>query len=71
MTALLGALGQAYWLPNSVKQEMSGYEPDGLIPEYLIPMNYTIMDSAGISDETAQKLREATEEYLRKLEKNA
>ena len=34
---LISSLSQAWWIPTSEKQRMSDYEPDGQLPEYLIP----------------------------------
>lgn len=38
-SALIQSLQNAYWIPTSKKQELTGIEPDGELPEYLMPMN--------------------------------
>lgn len=37
LSEIISSLKDAYWIPTSVKQEMSGVDPDGELPEYVLP----------------------------------
>lgn len=54
---VIDALKDAYWVPTSVKQEMSGVEPDNVLPEYILPKSAS--SAGGVTDqETLDRLRE-------------
>lgn len=54
---VIDSLKDAYWIPTSVKQEMSGIEPDKVLPEYILPKSAS--SAGGVSDqETLDRLRE-------------
>lgn len=45
---LFSALAGAYWIPTSEKQRMSDIEPDGGLPEYLVPGNLFTLDGSDL-----------------------
>lgn len=60
-SSLYSALLNAYWIPTSQKQRMSEVEPDGVLPEYLVPGNLFPVDSMNlppIDEEIDKALKE-------------
>lgn len=62
---LISSLKDAYWIPTSVKQEMSGVDPDGQLPEYILPQ---LGMSAGeqIDEENKSRLNDLLKKYNEK-----
>ena len=59
--SLYNALVNAWWIPTSQKQRMSEVEPDGVLPEYLVPGNLFPVDSMSlppIDEEIDKALKE-------------
>jgi HK97 family phage portal protein len=54
--ALISTLQNAWWLPTSKKQKMVGMEPDGTLPEYLLPMNLIPVDQ--LTDEAMAEIEQ-------------
>ena len=58
---LISSLAQAWWIPTSEKQRMTDYEPDGMLPEYLIPSGLFPVDGSDlppIDEEIDKAVRE-------------
>lgn len=58
---LISSLSQAWWIPTSEKQKLSDIEPDGNLPEYLVPSGLFPIggdDLPPIEDEIDKAVRE-------------
>lgn len=62
-TQLISALTNAYFIPNQVKQEMLGIEPDDELPKYLIPQNLMPTDAGGLEEETQKEISKIIDLY--------
>lgn len=62
-TQLIAALTNAYFIPNQVKQEMIGIEPDEDLPRYLIPANLMPAEGLDMEEETKAQLSKIIDLY--------
>lgn len=66
-TRLISALTNAYFIPNQVKQEMLGLEPDESMPKYLVPSSLVPVDNIGLEGEAQTQLNKIIELYQKKV----
>lgn len=60
---LIRDLSQAWWIPTSEKQKLSEIEPDGTLPEYLMPMNLMGVDDFTADEINPEKVAQSFERY--------
>lgn len=60
---LIADLKDAYWIPTSEKQRMTNIEPDGVLPEYLVPIGLISANAEDMQGAEGQKVLEGERRY--------
>lgn len=64
IATIVNALKDAYWIPTSEKQLMSGIDPDGVLPEYILPFGQSAGGSP-IDEENMKRLNNVLSKYAK------
>ena len=64
IATIVNALKDAYWIPTSEKQLMSGIDPDGVLPEYILPFGQSAGGSP-IDEENMKRLNTILSKYAK------
>lgn len=64
IATIVNALKDAYWIPTSEKQLMSGIDPDGVLPEYILPFGQSAGGSP-IDEENMKRLNTVLSKYAK------
>lgn len=62
LSAIINSLKDAYWIPTSQKQELSGVDPDGILPEYILPFGQSA-GTGSIDEENLKRLNTVLSKY--------